>query len=260
MGKNSITRRTFLIESSGAPGAVLAANRLAPAAGAPAAGEQTATASNATKTAANVIPACAWRRAIGDLPKIALMEKMQGDDPVGLNTLARVKKGIPLGGIGAGNFMYNICGSFGPWQMKVGRYEERFLAQAAFHGRERAEGKLPTLRTLAADDVLPAWPRLAPGEGLHQRVRFERFVEVEVGQTRHIEACHPHRANDRHAEEVRLLLECLLQAHALAVRQLKALLDELAVRLDVQIPLAEAVHLARLLAHHHGHQSFAHPG
>lgn len=47
------------------------------------------------------------------------------------NTPARVKEGIPLGGIGAGNLMYNICGSFGPWIMKPGRYEERFPSQAS---------------------------------------------------------------------------------------------------------------------------------
>jgi hypothetical protein len=61
--------------------------------------------------------------------------------------------------------MYNICGTFGPWQMKVGRYEERFLPQGAFHIREQVKGKRATARTLATDDVLPAWTRLQPGEG-----------------------------------------------------------------------------------------------
>jgi non-lysosomal glucosylceramidase len=86
-------------------------------------------------------------------------------DRSGLNTLRRTKKGIPLGGIGAGNFMYNLCGSFGPWQLKVGRYEERFLPQGAFHIREKVEGKDAFSRTLATDDVLPAWTRLKPAEG-----------------------------------------------------------------------------------------------
>ena len=40
---------------------------------------------------------------------------------------------MPLRGIGTGNFMYNICGSFGPFQMKPDIYEEHFLKQAAFH-------------------------------------------------------------------------------------------------------------------------------
>jgi uncharacterized protein (DUF608 family) len=82
-----------------------------------------------------------------------------------LNTLTRTQKGIPLGGIGAGNFMYNLCGSFGPWQMKTGRYEERFLSQGAFHVWEKVEGKDATARTLATHDVLPAWARLKPAEG-----------------------------------------------------------------------------------------------
>jgi uncharacterized protein (DUF608 family) len=85
--------------------------------------------------------------------------------PTGLNTVLRVKKGLPLGGIGAGNFIYNFSGTFGPWQLKVGRYEERFLSQGAFHLREKVAGKDATARTLATDDVLPAWTRLNPGEG-----------------------------------------------------------------------------------------------
>jgi len=67
--------------------------------------------------------------------------------------------------VGAGNFMYNLCGSFGPWQMKPGRYEERFLSQAAFHVREEVPGTPVRTRTLATDDVLPAWTRLNPGDG-----------------------------------------------------------------------------------------------
>jgi len=86
-------------------------------------------------------------------------------EPSGLNTLLRTKKGLPLGGIGAGNFMYNLCGTFGPWQLKVGRYEERFLSQAAFHIREKVEGKDATARTLSTDDALPSWTRLNAGEG-----------------------------------------------------------------------------------------------
>lgn len=107
------------------------------------------------------IPSCAWKRPLGVLPRIELLP----DPDNALNTLARTKKGVPLGGIGAGNFMYNLCGSFGPWHLKTGRYEERFLSQAAFHLRETVDGKAATARTLATDDVLPAWPRLEPGEG-----------------------------------------------------------------------------------------------
>ncbi|MGD0942042.1 MAG: GH116 family glycosyl-hydrolase, partial [Terracidiphilus sp.] len=112
------------------------------------------------------IPPCAWSRSLGALPKIELLpQDPNKPDDLGLNTLTRTKKGIPLGGIGAGNFMYNMCGSFGPWQMKAGRYEERFLSQAAFHVREEIEGGAATARTLATEDMLPAWPKLNPGDG-----------------------------------------------------------------------------------------------
>lgn len=84
-----------------------------------------------------------------------------------LTTSARTKKGIPLGGIGAGNFMYNLCGTFGPWQMKPGKYEERFLPQAAFHVREQMKGEAPRQRTLATEDVLPAWQKLKVGAGTY---------------------------------------------------------------------------------------------
>jgi hypothetical protein len=106
-------------------------------------------------------------QAPGQPTKIELRPEKDKDsgDLIGLNTLTRTKKGIPLGGIGAGNFMYNLCGSFGPWQMKVGRYEERFLSQAAFHVREESGGSEVKARTLATEDILPAWPRLEPGEG-----------------------------------------------------------------------------------------------
>jgi non-lysosomal glucosylceramidase len=113
------------------------------------------------------IPACAWSRPIGVVPKIAMRpERIEDSGELnGLNTPTRTRKGIPLGGIGAGNFMYNLCGSFGPWQMKLGRYEERFLPQAAFHLREQTSAGEVKSRTLATEDVLPAWPRLKPGYG-----------------------------------------------------------------------------------------------
>ena len=84
--------------------------------------------------------ACAWKRPLGSLPNIQLAA-VKANESNGLNTLLRVKKGVPLGGIGAGNFMYNLCGTFGPWQLKVGRYEERFLSQGAFHVREKVGGQ-----------------------------------------------------------------------------------------------------------------------
>ena len=96
------------------------------------------------------IPDCAWKRPMGDCPQGAT---------------GRTKRGVPLGGIGAGNFMYNLCGTFGPWEFKTGTHEEKFLSQAAFHVYERISGQESVVRTLATDDVLPAWNRLHIGEG-----------------------------------------------------------------------------------------------
>jgi non-lysosomal glucosylceramidase len=107
------------------------------------------------------MPTCAWHRRLGDYPASTDVIDVAGC----YDTQARPKKGIPLGGIGAGTFMYNLCGSFGPWHFKPGRYEERFLTQAAFHVREQVQGKPAQARTLATDDVLPAWPRLNIGDG-----------------------------------------------------------------------------------------------
>src|SRR5215831_14439226 len=169
MAKRPISRRKFLLNSSGAAGLMLAEGPLA-ATAARVVAEAQAKSGERSQTSTErawAIPSCAWKRSLGNLPKISLMPEdgVPPQDRAGLNTLMRVKKGIPLGGIGAGNFMYNICGTFGPWQMKVGRYEERFLPQGAFHFREQVGGKRATARTLATDDVLPAWPRLQPGEG-----------------------------------------------------------------------------------------------
>ncbi len=164
MKKENLSRRGFLQLSSAA--SLLAAAAPLARAGQTSASDAENKKITGTKTVdesrAWHIPACAWSRTLGSLPKIALRPANDKDsgDLIGLNTLTRTKKGIPLGGIGAGNFMYNLCGSFGPWQMKPGRYEERFLSQAAFHVREELAGGAVKARTLATEDVLPAWPRL----------------------------------------------------------------------------------------------------
>jgi non-lysosomal glucosylceramidase len=163
MHKQSISRRDFLRGSSAA-GATLVGGTLGPTLVPSASEPQAQPSAGVSARRAWAIPSCAWKRPLGSLPPIELMPD-EKESPNLLNTLTRTKKGIPLGGIGAGNFMYNLCGSFGPWQLKVGRYEERFLTQGAFHVREKVKGKDPTVRTLATDDVLPAWTRLKPGEG-----------------------------------------------------------------------------------------------
>lgn len=179
MNKNELSRRTFLRASSAA-GLMAAAGPLALAksdVNAVPGKATTATKGAGAEGRGWQIPACAWSRPLGSLPKIERVPEKAGDF-IGLNTLTRTKKGIPLGGIGAGNFMYNLCGSFGPWQMKVGRYEERFLTQAAFHVREEIEGAV-TARTLATDDVLPAWPRLKPRDGAYHALFPKGWCEYK---------------------------------------------------------------------------------
>jgi non-lysosomal glucosylceramidase len=90
---------------------------------------------------------------------------------------------MPLGGIGAGQFMYNVSGSFGPWMMKPGRYEERFLSQAAFHIREEVQGKEVKVRTLATADVMPAWKRLNVGDGDYYALFPRGWVTYKVFDT-----------------------------------------------------------------------------
>ena len=93
--------------------------------------------------------------------------------------------GIPLGGVGAGTFMVNQSGTFGPWtfggEQNGDRWENRILPQAAFHIREQMGRGPATVRTLATKgqkitgklgpvsdrswgDPLPAWNELKPGE------------------------------------------------------------------------------------------------
>ncbi|WP_270889710.1 GH116 family glycosyl-hydrolase [Pedococcus sp. 5OH_020] len=93
--------------------------------------------------------------------------------------------GIPLGGFGAGSFMINQAGTFGPWNFggqSGTSWEMRILPQAAFHVRERIGTGAAAVRTLATDgptntgsngvvrqrswgSPLPAWNRLRAGDG-----------------------------------------------------------------------------------------------
>ena len=139
-------------------------------------------AQKASPTKGSAIPACAWKHPLGDAPDLHWKTPMK-DYQSWLDVPTRTKKGMPLGGIGAGNFMYNVAGSFGPWMMKPGRYEERFLSQAAFHIREEVPGKPATVRTLATDDVLPAWQRLNKGDGDYHALFPRGWVTYKVFET-----------------------------------------------------------------------------
>jgi uncharacterized protein (DUF608 family) len=125
------------------------------------------------------IPDAAWRRALGSHPPGATGTV----SPLGTKArpVSRTKRGIPVGGIGTGSFMYNLSGSFGPWHLDIGGddsigsrwgsprnsgFEDRYLSQAAFHVT-MTTGAGTVTTALATEDLLPAWPLLETGEGLY---------------------------------------------------------------------------------------------
>ncbi|WP_329348989.1 MULTISPECIES: GH116 family glycosyl-hydrolase [unclassified Streptomyces] len=138
------------------------------------------------------VPEAAYVRAWGLAPdgpcEAAADPECHTGQPTGLRGLAGGMSvpglGIPLGGVGAGSFQYNLFGTFGPWNMGGSQssnwWEMRTLPQAAFHIREQVAGATgaPTVKTLATRHdniapqrdfagVLPGWNQLAPGDGTY---------------------------------------------------------------------------------------------
>jgi non-lysosomal glucosylceramidase len=105
------------------------------------------------------IPRGAWQRTIGDIPA-----ECESNCP---------NRGIALGGFGAGSFMYNISGSFGPWADEVGEYSNTWLKEAAFHIYER-KGEEKIVKCLSTDTVMmSAWSKLQMGEGTYYALQPE---------------------------------------------------------------------------------------
>lgn len=107
--------------------------------------------------------------------------------------VSRTKRGIPVGGIGTGSFMLNLCGSFGPWHMDIGGddslgshwgsirnsgFEQRFLPGAAFHLRISTRGET-TVQSLASEDTLPAWNALPAGHGMYSALFPKAWFEYD---------------------------------------------------------------------------------
>jgi uncharacterized protein (DUF608 family) len=116
---------------------------------------------------------------MGDRP---VYSQVTHNDRGGAKAETMTKKGMPVGGIGTGSFMYNFCGSFGPFYMKPALYEERFLPQAAFHIREESGGTT-TVHTLATEDVLPAWTRLKTGDADYRALFPKATFDYKVFQS-----------------------------------------------------------------------------
>jgi non-lysosomal glucosylceramidase len=92
------------------------------------------------------VPSCVWLRKLGDYPPGATgtVPDYEDQSPPTVKT----KRGIPLGGIGTGSFMWNLTGSFGPFEFDCGGddskgsmwgkeifsgHEERYLLGAGFY-------------------------------------------------------------------------------------------------------------------------------
>lgn len=143
----------------------------------------------------SAIPEAALTRPLGDIatpscPPPPKSQACQGEEVSAFDAakgnfpLAVPGLGIPLGGVGAGNFMINQAGTFGPWNFggqQGDSWETRILPQAAFHVREQVGSSPATIRTLATDgpqrtgtagtveqwswgSPLPAWNKLGVGD------------------------------------------------------------------------------------------------
>lgn len=125
------------------------------------------------------MPSCSWVRSLGERP---VFEKIKIYESPDFQPRTMSKKGMPVGGIGTGSFMYNISGSFGPFYMKPGIYEERYLKQAAFHVREEMGGKSMAY-TLATEDVLPSWQKLKRGDAVYKALFPKATFDYQVFQS-----------------------------------------------------------------------------
>ncbi len=150
-------------------------------------GKGTGTGTDTGKSDAFQIPSGAFKNKLGNFPARNFSEPNffgTPSDPCSAfarNTpYAQPGLGTPLGGVGAGSFMINQAGSFGPWDFGgvtqqdengcVGQYENRILPQAAFHIREQANDGSATVKTLAVraapyTQLLSKWNTLKVGDG-----------------------------------------------------------------------------------------------
>lgn len=112
------------------------------------------------------IPDCAWKRGLGDIPS---------------NTASSCPdRGVALGGFGAGSFMYSISGSFGPWAMKCGAYDQWWLSKSAFHIRERIGSGREKVRTLATSPAVDTkWEKLKKGEADYYALQPKGWVTYD---------------------------------------------------------------------------------
>jgi non-lysosomal glucosylceramidase len=127
------------------------------------------------------MPNCVWKRELGNYQASELAGVTEQITMVPMaETKAPIlaKRGLPLGGMGTGNFMYNLAGTFGPWEMKLGKPEHRFIQESAFHIYESSE-KGKTVKTLATEDVPESWNKLNVGDGTYSALFPKGWVEYD---------------------------------------------------------------------------------
>lgn len=110
------------------------------------------------------IPQCAWMHYLGDIP-----EKSVSKSP---------DRGVAIGGFGAGAFMYNIHGSFGPFQtFDSTLYKGKWLESAAFHIYEKTGSAPAKVKCLSTDGRLkPAWDKIKTGDGIYYGLQPKGWV------------------------------------------------------------------------------------
>ncbi len=141
------------------------------------------------------------------------------------------------------------------------RFAAVFFSGVAGKGRQRTAEVLQDAAIVDDETVvLSLMNAVRPSDGLHQRMRLKRFVEIERGKALHVEPGEPHSTNDGDAEWMAVLFKGAFDIDPLPVGGLESFLDQLAMWRDIEVPIPELADLALFFAYHDGDLRFLHPG
>jgi uncharacterized protein (DUF608 family) len=116
------------------------------------------------------IPAAAWRVQLGNITQPQF--------------LYNSRRGVALGGFGAGSFMYNACGGFGPFFNDMRTLQEAYLSGAAFHAYEKVGTNAPLVRSLTCNHpTKPAWTTLGRDDAVYYALQPRGWVTYNNFQT-----------------------------------------------------------------------------
>lgn len=155
------------------------------------------------------VPRCAWQRPIGDYPPGATGTVSPLEDES--MPIPRTKRGIPLGGIGTGSFMWNLTGSFGPFEFDSGGddslgsmwgkeiysgHEERYLKGAGFYLSVISEDEIKTCG-LQTEDVVHPFQGIKKGAGTYAALFPKAWFSYELDNlTLEVQQTTPYVANN----------------------------------------------------------------